>query len=288
MKILILGNGFLGKSLDKYLSEGNYSVILISRGTRVGGNFFDLFKENTVREVIGLIRPDVVINTIWVTELSVYVDSHLNDDYAKVNIKLGEICIENGIKHFISFGTSAEYGEDPGACNSEKTLCIPESLYAKSKFNAYRGLTEIYANSNLRFTWVRIFQPYGNFQDSSRFIPTLVRNLRHGIEIKLRNPNSQLDWISSWDITRAIEFLLKNEAPVAVDVGTSNPVYNFEVLNIIAECLGVPSRKIEFGLSEARGISRFVSGDAFLLKSWEPQLTLPSGLQRLVRELEEN
>jgi nucleoside-diphosphate-sugar epimerase len=288
MKILILGNGFLGKSLCRYLSESNYSIELVSRSTLVAGDFFDLLNEKNVRDVIDLIKPDVVINTIWITELSIYTSSPLNHDYSAANINLGEICLEKGIKHFISFGTSAEYGEDPGACNSEKTACIPESVYAKSKYSTYQSLKRMYANSNSRFTWVRIFQPYGKFQDSSRFIPTLVSNLRLGVEIKLRSPNTQLDWISSWDVSRAIEFLLKNDSPVAVDLGTSNPVYNFEVLNVIAHSLGLHSHAIELDSSAAQGIRRFVSDDSFLIKVWEPQLTLQSGLQRLVQELEKN
>jgi UDP-glucose 4-epimerase len=288
MKILILGNGFLGKSLRRYLSESNYSIELVSRSTLVAGDFFDLLNEKNVRDVIDLIKPDVVINTIWITELSIYASSPLNHEYSAANINLGEICLEKGIKHFISFGTSAEYGEDPGACNSEKTACIPESVYAKSKYSTYQSLKRMYTNSNSRFTWVRIFQPYGKFQDSSRFIPTLVSNLRLGVEIKLRSPNTQLDWISSWDVSRAIEFLLKNDSPVAVDLGTSNPVYNFEVLNVIAHSLGLHSHAIELDPSAAQGIRRFVSDESFLIKVWEPQLTLQSGLQRLVQELEKN
>ena len=288
MKILILGNGFLGKSLHEYLSQGIHSISLISRSTIVGDSFFDFFREESIRCVIDLIKPDVVINTIWITESSIYASSPLNHDYASANIRLGEICIENRVKHFVSFGTSAEYGEDPGACNSENTTCSPESLYAKSKYHVFQNLSRIYENSNLRFSWVRIFQPYGKFQDSSRFIPALVSDLRRGIEIKLKNPNTRLDWISSWDVSRATELLLHNEAPVAVDIGTSIPVYNFEVLNTLALHLGLRSQIIEPDFSASRGISRFVSDEAFLSRVWEPQLTLSSGLQRLVREFEKN
>lgn len=288
MKILILGSGFIGKSLNNYFSNKEAMTSVASRSTRVGDKYFDLFDESTIRSLIDSVNPDVVVNTVWNTELSTYVMSPLNSEYAAANIKLGEICIEKGVRHLISFGTSAEYGENPGACDSDLTPCQPESIYAKSKFSAYQTLAKMYRHSILRFTWVRLFQPYGKYQDASRFIPNLIQTLRNGQEVELDNPNTQLDWISSLDVARAVDFVIKNETPVAIDLGSSRPVYNFEVLNMVKESLGLPLRTIESSVSSLNGTSRFVSSQSFLLQSWSPELSLPNGLQRLVCELEKN
>ena len=288
MKILILGNGFIGKSLNSYFSNKEVTISVASRSTKVGDKYFDFFDESTMRSLIDSVNPDVVVNTVWNTELSTYVKSPLNSEYSAANIKLGEICTEKSVRHLISFGTSAEYGENPGACNSDLTPCRPESTYAISKLSAYQTLAKMYSHSTLRFTWVRLFQPYGKYQDTSRFIPNLIKTLRNGMGVELKNPNTQLDWISSLDVARAVDFVIKNETPVAIDLGSSKPVYNFEVVNIVRESLGLPLQTIGSSVPSIDGISRFVSSQSFLLQSWSPELSLPSGLQRLVRELEKN
>ena len=80
MKILILGNGFIGKSLNSYFSNKEVTISVASRSTKVGDKYFDFFDESTMRSLIDSVNPDVVVNTVWNTELSTYVKSPLNSE----------------------------------------------------------------------------------------------------------------------------------------------------------------------------------------------------------------
>jgi len=288
MKILIFGDGFIARNLHLFLNKENFSVILISRKTIVGSSHFDFFDLNKVQSVIQEYRPDIVINTIWNTELKSYAHSSLNLDYALTTVKLAEICIQNRVKHFISFGSSAEYGESPGACDAEQTVCKPESIYAQSKFDTYLRISGLYESTQLRFTWVRVFQPYGFYQDVSRFIPHVIECFRTGRELVLEDANSQLDWIASIDISRGIEFIMENDTPEVLDIGTSVPLCNSEVVNIIARKVGAPTRQHQVSDVATQSRIRFVSNSSFLIRNWTPQFNLEQGIEWLVSNVQKN
>ena len=288
MKILIFGDGFIARNLHLFLNREKFSIILVSRKTIVGSSYFDFFDLTKVQSVIQEHRPDIVINTVWNTELKSYAHSSLNLDYALTTVKLAETCIQNRVKHFISFGSSAEYGESPGACDAEQTPCKPESIYAQSKFDTYLRISGLYKFTQLRFTWVRIFQPYGFYQDVSRFIPHIIECFRTGRELVLEDANSQLDWIASIDISRGIEFILENETPEVLDFGTSVSLYNSEVVNVIARKVGVPTPRHQVSDVAIQSRIRFVSDSSFLIRNWTPQFDLEQGIEWLVSNVQKD
>lgn len=282
MKVLILGDGFIAKNLDLFLDENEYQVFKVSRKTKVGSGLFDFFDESKLRSVIQDYQPNILINTIWNTELSSYTQSSLNFEYVKYTILLAEICIQSRVSHFISLGSSAEYGETPGACDAERTECKPESIYAQSKLDTFRKISGLYQNTTLRFNWVRIFQPYGLYQESSRFIPQVIECFSSGKELELKDANSRLDWIFSIDISRAVEFIINNETPEILDLGNSVPIFSSDVVDVIARRMGIkaPSIRVSHLASESK--NRFVSETSFLVQNWTPQFQLEKGIEWLV------
>jgi nucleoside-diphosphate-sugar epimerase len=288
MKILVFGDGFIARNLILFLDREKFSVITVSRKTIVGQSFFDFFDLDNLRSVIQENRPDVVINTIWNTELKSYVDSPLNIHYAQTTVELAKICIQNRIGHFISFGSSAEYGESPGACDAQRTTCKPESIYAQSKFDTYLRVSGLYKNDKLRFNWIRIFQPYGFYQDVSRFIPHVIACFRADRELILEDTNSQLDWIASIDISRGIEFVLQNDTPEVLDFGTSVPSRNYDVVNMIANKMRVLSPKVQVSNLATQSKIRFVSQNSFLVQNCSPQIDLEKGIEWLVSDVQKD
>ena len=287
MKILILGDGFIAKNLSLFLDKDKYSLITISRKSVVGADYFDFFNLSNLQIAIQEHSPDVVINTIWNTELISYTFSSLNLEYARTTVRLAEICIQNHVNHFISLGSSSEYGENPGACDADQTECKPESIYAQSKLDTYLQISELYKTTHLRFNWIRIFQPYGPYQDVSRFIPQVFEHLRTGGELVLKDANSQLDWITSIDISRGIEFILESDTPEVLDFGTSVPICNSDVVNVIARKVGVQQPRIQV-LDSTKSKTRFVSESSFLVRHWSPQFNLEAGIEWLVSNVQKN
>jgi nucleoside-diphosphate-sugar epimerase len=283
MKILIIGNGFLATSIvDKLESEG-HEILIFSRAqsTRVKtqqvlGNIFDF--EDFVKVLAW--NPQVVINTAWITTPGVYRNDPSNFQYAEFATNLTEAVVNSDVAHLVVLGTCAEYGLQIGPSTAGLTKLSPATLYAQQKVIALNSAKELIQESDMRFTWARIFYPYGPNQDPNRLIPRLIHSLRNGEPIALADVSSVYDWITTRDIASAISRILGNKLPAEIDIGTSFGVTNLELLTTLEKLVGTvnlphPQLQHDYGLNEV-----FVTGkNSPLLESgWSAKDSLSSGL----------
>jgi nucleoside-diphosphate-sugar epimerase len=156
----------------------------------------------------------------------------------------------------------------------------PSTLYAQQKVAALHSVRELLQESDLRFTWARIFYPYGPNQDSRRLIPRLISSLRRGESVSLADTSSTYDWITTRDIASGISWILDNELPIEIDIGTSFGYTNLELKMILEELLEINHHEASpkphsFGLNEVfvanKNSPLFTSG-------WSPEDSLRSGL----------
>ena len=181
-------------------------------------------------------------------------------------------------------GTCAEYGHQIEPCQAGKTNQSPSTLYAQQKVEAYKSVKKTLQGSQVRFTWARIFYPYGPKQDSRRLIPKLIHAIASGDKICLQDISSVYDWVSTRDIAEAINWIIQHELPSEIDIGTSVGFTNLQVLEILEDLLLHGKKPIlhgehNFGLNEMFT----VSADSELLSSgWRPKDTLQSGLQWVI------
>jgi nucleoside-diphosphate-sugar epimerase len=284
MKILIIGNGFLATSIvDKLESEG-HEILIFSRtqSTRVKpqqvlGNIFDF--EDFVKVLAW--NPQVVINTAWITTPGVYRHDPSNFQYAEFVTNLTKAVVNSNVEHLVILGTCAEYGLQNGPSTAGVTKLSPTTLYAQQKVIALNSAKDLTQGSDMRFTWARIFYPYGPNQDLNRLIPRLIHSLRNREPIVLADVSSVYDWITTRDIASAISWILGNKLPAEIDIGTSFGVTNLELLTTLEKLVGTvnlphPQLQHDYGLNEV-----FVTGkNSPLLKSgWSAKDSLSSGLE---------
>ena len=122
-----------------------------------------------------------------------------------------------------------------------------------------------------------IFFPY----DQPSFNPTIIQSLQNNEPIALADTSSIYDWISTRDIASAICWIIENEVPFEVDIGTSIGFTNLDLLRIIENLLQLkhrtpPHKTHKIGLSEV-----FVVGKNSPLheSGWLPEDTLHNGLE---------
>ena len=90
-----------------------------------------------------------------------------------------------------------------------------------------------------------------------------------------------LDWITTRDIAAAISWVIKNETPIEIDVGTAHGFTNVELLKTLEGLLGSSQQwtKYSHETSLAKQFT-LVGEDSPLLKSgWIPKDNLITGLQ---------
>lgn len=288
MKILVIGNGFIATSVVKRLESESHELLVFSRTLserincqQVLGNIFEIDEFKKVLDW----RPQIIIHTAWITTPEVYKSDLSNIRYAQFTTDLAKYCAHSDVEHLIILGTCAEYGYQDGPSTAGITDLSPSTLYAKQKVVAFNSVKVILQGSDVKFTWARIFYPYGPNQDQKRLIPYLIHSLKNGEPVALADTSSIHDWITTRDIASAISWAINNELPIEIDVGTSVGFTNLELLIALEKLLQstnkLPPQEIHnLGHNEV-----FVAGriSPLFTSGWSPTDSLISGLEWVLR-----
>lgn len=283
MKILVIGSGFLAVSIVQRLESEGHDLLVYSRNRsaqircrQIEGDIFNFDEFLRVLEW----KPQVIIHSAWITTPGLYQNDLSNFKYAEFAIKLAESIAFSEVEHLVILGTCAEYGRQNGPSTAGLTKPAPVSLYAEQKVAAYNAVRSILQDTDTRLTWARIFYPYGPNQDRKRLIPHLVLSLKNDETIQLSDISSIHDWITTRDIASAISWIIENDLPIEIDVGTSVGYTNLEILVTLKELLQntTQNETNQFhlvGLNEVFVVGR---NSPLLRSGWLPQDSLDSGL----------
>jgi nucleoside-diphosphate-sugar epimerase len=289
MKILIIGSGFLGTSIFEKLDSEGHDLLIFSRtrSERIQNRHVlgDIFDFNDFFKVLDW-KPQVVIHTAWITTPGMYKNDVSNFKYAAFTTNLAAAIAHSNVEHLMILGTCAEYGVRVGPKEPSLARTSPPTIYAQQKVIAFNSAKELLQDSEVKLTWARVFYPYGQYQDPRRLIPSLINSLKKGEPAVLADTTSIYDWITTRDIASAISWILKNDLPMEIDVGTSLGHSNLEIVLILERLLKVnrhpaSQRFDEFGLNEVfvanKNSPLFTSG-------WSPSDSLDTGLEWVLNQ----
>lgn len=287
MKILVLGNGFLAHPIVKKLDSEGHEVSVYSRHAKseikIQQFEGDILESEKLERVLRK-GYQVVINTAWITTHNLYSTDKSNKDYARCAISLAGRAAQSRVEHFIGFGSCAEYGPQSSPCVAGKTLLKPETLYAEQKVETFQQTRQLLSLTRTRFSWLRIFQPYGLMQDSNRLIPYLINALKSDSLIEIKDNISLLDWVTTRDIASAVSWVIKNTLPSEIDIGTAVAHSNLDILNHLEMLLGKAKKIILSNQHSAENPRFLVTGSEspIFTSGWRPKDTLEAGLEWLV------
>lgn len=288
MRILVIGNGFIATSLVKQLETENHELLVFSRRLnetmecrQVIGDIFDF------EEFVKILKwkPEIIINTAWITTPGIYREDVSNLKYNEFTRNLAEYIARSDVSHLIILGTCAEYGRQVGASTAGMTTLSPSTLYAEQKVAAFNSAKKILQESDTRFTWARVFYPYGPNQDKRRLIPHVIQSLKDGKPIVLSDITSVHDWITTRDIASAVSWLISKELPMEIDIGTSFGYTNLELL-ITLEKLLQKNNQLPEKHSHSLGNSEFFVTSKIsplFMSGWSPKDSLTSGLEWMLQ-----
>lgn len=211
-KVLVTGaSGFVGANIVRRLMKDGYDVHIISRTT---SNFWrlsdilseikdykvDLKDKKKLEIIVKKINPDYIIH------LAIYggrPNQADETDILESNL-LGTINLVNACKNvnysaFINTGSSSEYGFKSKEI-FETDYCNPTSMYGVTKSAAtmycnYRALIE-----NKNIGTIRLFSPFGEYEERGRLIPDLIINSLVKKKVKLADPEAVRDFIYIEDV----------------------------------------------------------------------------------------
>jgi nucleoside-diphosphate-sugar epimerase len=288
MRILVIGNGFIATSVVNKLESESHELLVFSRtpNERIKCQQIlgDIFNFEEFFKVLDW-KPEIVIHTAWITTPGVYRNDYSNFKYAEFTTNLAQCIAHSEVEHLIILGTCAEYGLQVGPSTAGVTKLSPSTLYAEQKVVALNSVRELLQRSDVRFTWARIFYPYGPNQDQKRLIPHLIHSLKNGEPVLLADTSSIHDWITTRDVASAISWAVSNELPTEIDVGTSIGFTNLELLGTLEKLLQTKSRLPGQEMHNLGQGEVFVAGKTSPLftSGWSPTDSLITGLEWMLR-----
>ncbi|UFS71311.1 NAD-dependent epimerase/dehydratase family protein [Geomonas sp. RF6] len=256
MKILVTGaTGFVGACLTRRLSAGGYDVHVLTRPSsdrwriadilpRVTEESGDLRDREAVEAVVSRVRPEAVCH------FATYGGFSFQDDSAAIfatnlmgTVHLLSACEKLPLKSFVNIGSSSEYGVK-GAPMKESDALEPAGSYGIAKAAASLLCRAEALGKGLPTVTLRLFSPYGPWDDRHRLVPYLLSSLLRGRAPQLSTPTSVRDFVFIDDVLHAIEGALQNPPPPGEAYNIGSGVQH-SVGDVVALALRLTGSRLE-------------------------------------------
>ena len=207
-------------------------------------------------------------------------------------INLLNACKKVGFDCFINTGSSSEYGKKDSPMK-ESDILEPNSDYGIAKAAATHYCVKEAMLHNLPIYTIRPFSVYGDYEASTRLIPTVALSFLANKQLNLSNPNNVRDFVYIDDIINAYIILAekKPSEPYVFNIGSGKQSSIQDVINALQQITQktVPThwQSIEPRPWEPTQWQANIEQARNVL-GWAPLHTLEQGLQKTLQWFEHN
>lgn len=217
--ILITGvTGFVGSNLLRRLLKSSADLHIITRESsnlwRIGDIINDVKRYtpdlsdfDDVKKVLHEVNPDIIYH------LATYGGNPLEDKFRQIiesnffgTVNLVNACKETGFDLFVNTGSSSEYGIKTVPMK-ENDVPEPRNNYGISKIASTLYCQSVAFNEKLPIVTLRLFSPYGDFEDNSRLIPSVILSCLRRKNPEISSPEFVRDFIYIEDVIDLYEQL---------------------------------------------------------------------------------
>ena len=197
-------------------------------------------------------------------------------------IYLVRSCQDLDFDMFVNTGSSSEYGIKNSPMH-ESDLLEPITDYAVSKAATTLYCQNIAKNSRLPIVTLRLFSPFGPYEQKSRLVASLILSALQKNKLRISSRKFVRDFIFIEDVLDAYEILLnhKNFSGYIYNIGSGQQRTVGEVADTIIRLFG-NELTLEVGLPQQwKNEPAFWQADIHLSESdlnWKPKYSLERGL----------
>jgi nucleoside-diphosphate-sugar epimerase len=253
----------------------------------------DLRCRDDVASAIRSFRPDIVFH------LATYGGYHFQKDERTIleaNVlgthNLLMALEETGCEKLVAAGSSSEYGGVEGPMREDQ-LPVPANVYGAAKVSATM-LCQTYAKlGKVPNTVLRLFSPYGPYEELSRLIPSTILSVLSGRPLDITEGRQTRDFVFIDDTTDAlIKAAGSGDCTGEVfNVGSGNETTIRSLVEKIVELTGREA-EIHWGAVSYRENELWhwfadISKTRRIL-GWSPKVGLDSGLKDTIDWFEKN
>ena len=290
MNILVTGaNGFLGSNISNLLSN-EHNLFAVSRSfqklktSQLICIRSEMSNYIALDEIIKNLKIDTMIHCAWMGGNS---SKDINEIWQTENIfhsiELLELCAKNNIKHFIGFGSSAEYGHQDIKFD-ESTICKPDTMYGITK-NSFKAISENYCKSkNIKHSWIRPVYTYGPNDVESRLIPKTIIQLLRNENLVLNKCSAIIDYLFVEDFAHAIKIIVEEQLEGSYTICSDEETKVKNAVELIYNLIK-PNCDLVFDDSKLETGHPYVCGTAAKLRTmtdWTPKINFEEGIQRTI------
>ena len=298
MKVLVTGaTGFVGACLTRRMVEQGDEVHVFSReksnrwriadlADRLVDHFVDLTDADCVQIAIERIRPDGIFH---LATYGGFADQQDTTAIVGANF-LGTINLLRaservGFQFFINTGSSSEYGikQEP---MRETAIAEPIGDYGVSKLAATAFCQSEAVQKNLPIFTIRLFSPYGYWDDPKRLIPYVIQSFLKQEAPRLSTPHSVRDYIFIEDILRLYQHIAQApHLPTGIyNAGSGRQTSLGEVVDLIREIVGskVAPAWGSVGVKRTEPAVWLADTDKTRQIGWQAAIDLREGLRRTI------
>lgn len=305
-KILVSGaTGCVGSNIVRhFLNEGADISVLIRESSNkwriedvlndVRDFRVDLRDEARLQGVIKDVKPDVIFHNAAYGGFSFQSDQKkILDTNLFGTVNLLNACKKSGFDLFINAGSSSEYGIKHKPMREDDML-EPITIYGVAKASATQFCKAVGLSENLPIVTLRLFSPFGFFEDSRRLVPSVILSCLKGEDPQLSSPDSVRDFIFIEDVLDAYAKTLESKDCVlgeVINIGSGCQFTTGEVVREIIRLTGSDVKPMWGTVDNPRYEPQFWLADitkAGRLLNWRPQSDLSDGLRKSIYWVKEN
>ena len=296
--ILVTGaSGFIGSHLVRRLAGTGADVHVFLRSSsdtrrlgditgRLERHAADLTDPASLRTAVRRVRPRTIFHCAsWGGHPGQTDGAAIFGTNLAGTFHLLAACEEAGFDRFVHTGSSSEYGMTSPPM-SEEDEPAPVDAYGASKAGATLWCRAAAISRGLPVVTLRLFSPYGPWDDPVRLIPAVSRAFLDGRSPRLASPSGARDFVYIDDVVDAC--LLAASVPSAageiINAGSGRQATVGEVVDILSRLIPGSPAPSWGSVSPRPGPSVWVAGigKARRILGWEPKVPLEDGLRRTV------
>lgn len=237
---MIGSSGFIGKSLQKL--DLNNDLVLWSHcpDTSFSVRYFDLLDPTSWEMLCGE-QPKKLLLLSWPGLPNFNSNFHLVENVPQ-SMRLIDRLIDIGCESITIAGTCYEYGMKLGALK-ETVLAEPVNMYGIAKDTLRRSLASKCISAGVKWTWLRIFYPYGQEQNPQSLYPSLIKAIEQNDEFFPMSSGKQIrDFIHVDDLaTKIFRLACSGQQYEIVNLGSGKPIslsdFATQIINLSASSL---------------------------------------------------
>jgi len=240
-------SGFIGSSLLKQALKQGHRVAVISNNQsnkyRLEGvsgyeliTYNNNFNEADTIKRLKEFEPDLLIHSAWKGVSSQDRNQATQFDNIDMTLNSIKLATESKCSGWMGIGSHAEYGTHNQATN-ESCQTQPTTIYGKVKLASFWAAQAYCQANNLDFSWVRLYDPYGPFDNTNWFIPYLINTMHSGQIANLTKCEQKWDYLYIDDAIAAILTLIKGNHHGTYNIASGEVISLKEVAQKIKELL---------------------------------------------------